>query len=396
MYMINDSGPLGREGDPAVFDFDSANTLRAEECERKPNLYVAQAMRVGILTLLLCLLFNEIGVFRVDKTVIRVCVGVGVVCCLGPQVIANDYDLSTDPKSKYVVLVCTCILCFIFSLALFIFSAPLALLPMLMAVQYNSLRMSRLGIACSCVCVVLAPPMGCVLGLWQGDFMEFLLSMAMRGEVTAEVLRALPASQSVLQVLLYISFPWLLTVLMMGKLIMLATYKGIDNIDNQVKILRLNRIDALTGLYNSHIYDQYLKSPVGNESVGVLFFDVDGLKRANDEVGHEHGDLLLRRCAESLHGLFDDACHGFRIGGDEFLVVVETEDPAVLERKAAQWRQDIERINLENRTRHPGLVCHMSMGSAFGPKYDLSTLILRADSRMYQEKKVYHETVAPR
>ena len=127
----------------------------------------------------------------------------------------------------------------------------------------------------------------------------------------------------------------------------------------------------------------------------MIFFDVDGLKKVNDEIGHERGDLLLRRCAESLHTLFDDSCHGFRIGGDEFLVVVDTEDPAVVDKKVEQWKGEIERINLENRTRHPGLVCHMSMGSAFGPKYDLSTLILKADSRMYEVKKAYHKTVAP-
>ena len=379
-----------------MFDFDSANTLRSEECERKPNIYVAEALRIGILALLLCLLLNEIGIFKVDKTTIRVCVGIGVVCCLIPQFIAANFDLSGDHRSKYVVLTCTSIMCFIFSLALFVFSAPLALLPMLMAMQYNSVRLSRLSLVASCICVVVTPALGCALGLWNSEFLHFLLNFSVRGEVSMEVLAIMPVAQGILRILLYISFPWLLITLMIGKLIMSATYKGIANIENQVKILRINRVDALTGLYNPHIYDQYLKAPVGNESVGVIFFDVDGLKQVNDQIGHERGDLLLRRCAESLHALFDDRCHGFRIGGDEFLVVVDTEDPAVVDKKVEQWKGEIERINLENRTRHPGLICHMSMGSSFGPKYDLSTLILRADSRMYQEKKAYHETVAPR
>ena len=376
-----------------MFDFDSANTLRAEECERKPNLYVAEALRIGILALMLCLLLNELGIFKIDKNTLRVCVGIGVLCCLVPQIIGSNFDLSTDPRSKYVVLACTAIMSFILSLALVFFSAPLVLLPMLMAVQYNSVRMSRIGIVCSCVCVVLAPALGCVLGLWDSAFFHFLLNLSMRAEISMEALAVMPVSQGILRILLYISFPWLLIALMIGRLVMSATHKGEANIENQVKILRINRVDALTGLYNPHIYDQYLKAPVGNESVGVIFFDVDGLKQVNDHIGHEQGDLLLRRCAESLHGLFDDTCHGFRIGGDEFLVVVETEDAGIVEKKVEQWRQDIERINLENRTRHPGLVCHMSMGSAFGPKYDLSTLILKADSRMYAEKKVYHEKV---
>ena len=378
-----------------MFDFDSANTLRSEECERKPNIYVAEALRIGILALLFCLLLNEVGIFKIDKGILRLCAGIGLVCCLVPQLIANDFDRSRDPGSKYLVLGCTSVMCFIFSLALFIVCAPLTMLPMLMAMQYNSVRLSRLSIVASCICVVVTPALGCVLGLWDSNFMHFLLNFAMRGEISMEVLVAMPVSQGILRILLYISFPWLLITLMIGKVVMSATYKGISNIENQVKILRINRVDALTGLYNPHIYDQYLKAPVGNESVGVIFFDVDGLKKVNDEIGHERGDLLLRRCAESLHTLFDDACHGFRIGGDEFLVVVDTEDPAVLEKKVEQWKQEIERINLENRTRHPGLICHMSVGSSFGPKYDLSTLILKADSRMYEVKKAYHQAISP-
>ena len=380
-----------------MFDFDSAKSLRTEENERKPNLYVAKALWVGAFSQLLCLILNELGLFHVEKTIMRVCVVIGLVCSFIPQVIAANRKLSSDRRSKYVVLGCTCVMCFLFVMCLFPITTLLALLPMLLAVQYNSMRVSRIAVVGSCLCVAVAPPLGGVLGLWQSEYLRFLLSYALRGEVPAQVVAPTGVmAQGLLGVVAYVSFPWLLAVLLMAKLILSATQKGATGIENQEKVLRMNRVDALTGLYNAYVYDQYLKAPVGDESAGVLFFDVDGLKRANDEFGHEHGDLLLRRCAESLQPLFDENCHGFRIGGDEFLVVVETEDPQVLEEKLRQWRQAIERVNLENRSRHKGLFCHMSVGSAFGPKYDLSTLILRADSRMYGEKEAYHREVSPR
>ncbi len=380
-----------------MFDFDSAKLLRAEENERKPNLYVAKALWVGAFSQLLCLALNELGLFHVEKTIMRVCVVIGLVCSLIPQVIAANHKLSSDRRSKYVVLGCTCVMCFLFAMCLFPITTPLALLPMLLAVQYNSMRVSRLAVVGSCLCVAVAPPLGGVLGLWQSEYLRFLLSYALRGEVPAQVVAPTGVmAQGLLGVVVYVSFPWLLAVLLMAKLILTATQKGVTSIENQEKILHMNRIDALTGLYNSYVYDQYLKTPVENESVGVLFFDVDGLKRTNDELGHEQGDLLLRRCAESLHPLFDENCHGFRIGGDEFLVVVETEDPTLVDQKVEQWRRALERINLENRSRHKGLFCHMSVGASFGPKYDLSTLIIRADSRMYEEKEAYHLSVSPR
>lgn len=379
-----------------MFEFDSSRTLRAEENERKPNQDSAAALRVGLITLLICLLLNEIGMFHLRKDLLRVCAVIGAVCALIPQLIAFNEKLAAAPKSKYVVLGCMCALCFASNLFLFPFAAPMALAPMLLAIQYRSQRVSKLAILGAGVCVTVAPPLGCVLGLWDSEFLRFLISCA-KGREMAVASAMAPGgglmSTGALGVFAFISVPWLMTVLMLSKLVMSTTRKGEDNIQARIQLLHMSRLDALTGLYNQNVYDQYLKSPVRDESVGILFFDVDGLKRTNDQKGHEWGDLLLRRCAESLQAIFDDNCHGFRIGGDEFLVVVDTEDEKVLEEKLEQWRQSMERINLENRTRHPGLFCHMSVGTAFGAKYDLSSLIVRADKRMYREKEAYHQSV---
>lgn len=380
-----------------MFEFDGSRTLRAEENEQKPNQDSATALRMGLLALLACLLLNEIGLFHLRKDLLRVCTVLGALCCLVPQVIAFNEKLSTAPRSKYVVMGCVCALCFLENLFLFPFAAPMAMAPMLLAIQYRSSQLSKLAILGSGLCVVLTPPLGCALGLWDSEFLRFLISCAKGREMV--VAAAMGSSggimgTGILGVVAFLSIPWLLAVLMLSKLVMSTTRRGEDNIQARIQLLRMSRLDALTGLYNQNVYDQYLKSPVrGDESVGILFFDVDGLKRTNDQQGHEWGDLLLRRCAESLQSIFDDNCHGFRIGGDEFLVVVDTEEEKVLTEKLEQWRQSMERINLENRTRHPGLFCHMSVGTAFGAKYDLSSLIVKADKRMYREKEAYHQSV---
>lgn len=377
-----------------MFEFDNATRLRAEVNERKPNRCVASALRIGLTCQILCLLLNEINLFRVDKATMRVCVAIGAVCTLIPQLLAQSDSLSVHPRSKYVSLVCVCGMCFAMGLALFFFTAPLFLLPMLLAIQYNSKRLSTWAIAGSCVCAAVTPPLGCAMGLWDSEFLRFLISCTWGQEM--HIAPALEESSGlmtigVLGVVLFISFPMLLCMLLSGKLIMAVTRKGEESIDTQVKVMRMSQLDALTGLYNQNVYSRYLKTPVGeDETVGVLFFDVDGLKRVNDDNGHECGDLLLSRCAESVREICDEQCHGFRIGGDEFVVVMDTDDPAALEEKLRRWRQAMDRINVENRVRHKGLRCHMSVGSAFGKKYDLPELITRADSKMYVEKEAYH------
>lgn len=379
-----------------MFEFDGSRTLRAEENEKKPNQDSAAALRAGLITLLICLLLNETGLFHLRKDLLRVCAVIGVICALIPQLIAFNEKLAAAPRSKYVVLGCACTMCFALNLYLFPFAAPMTLMPMLMAIQYRSLRVSKLSVLGSGLCAAIAPPLGCAFGLWDSEFLRFLISCAKGQEMLiASAMRPRGGlmNTGALGVFAFISVPWLMAVVMLSKLVMSTTRKGEANIQARIQLLRMSRLDALTGLYNQNVYDQYLKSPVHDESVGILFFDVDGLKRTNDQRGHEWGDLLLRRCAESLQAIFDDACHGFRIGGDEFLVVVDTEDAKVVEEKLEQWRQSIERINLENRTRHPGLFCHMSVGTSFGAKYDLSSLIVKADKRMYQEKEAYHKSV---
>lgn len=378
-----------------MFAFDNIHTLRAEHNDRKPNRYVAAALQVGLIGMLLCLVLNEINIFHLDKTIMRLCTALCTVCTVTPQVLAGSDKLSVNPKSKYIILLCVCAMCFIMSLSLFLFAVPLCALPLLLAAQYNSRRLSHIAIVGSCLCVAVAPPLGCAMGLWNSEFLRFLISSAWGREML--IVPAMESSPGVmttgaLGVVMFVSFPWLLIMLLLGKLILTVTRKGEESIETQVKVMQMSQMDALTGLYNQNIYNQYLKTPVqGDETVGVLFFDVDGLKRVNDDGGHEQGDLLLRRCAESLQGLLDDDCHGFRIGGDEFLVVVDTDDPAVLDAKLEQWRKAVELINIENRTRHKGLVCHMSVGKSFGKKYDLPELIVLADGRMYTEKEAYHK-----
>lgn len=378
-----------------MFAFGDIHTLRAEYNDRKPNRHVVAALQVGLICMLLCLVLNEINIFHLSKAVMRLCTVMVTACSVVPQVLAGSDKLSVDPKSKYIILLCVCVMCFIMSLCLFVIAAPLCALPLLMAAQYNSRRLSCLAIGGACLCVALAPPLGCAMGLWDSEFLRFLISSAWGREML--IIPAMEFSPGVmttgvLGVAMFISFPWLLIMLLLGKLILTVTRKGEESIETQVKVLKMSQLDALTELYNQNIYNQYLKTPVqGDETVGVLFFDVDGLKRVNDDGGHEQGDLLLRRCAESLHVLLDDDCHGFRIGGDEFLLVVDTDDPAVLDQKLDQWRKAIELINIENRTRHKGLTCHMSVGKSFGKKYDLPELIVLADGRMYTEKEAYHK-----
>jgi diguanylate cyclase (GGDEF)-like protein/putative nucleotidyltransferase with HDIG domain len=83
------------------------------------------------------------------------------------------------------------------------------------------------------------------------------------------------------------------------------------------------RIDHLTGLTNRREFEEELaRAHDGSERLSVVLLDLDGLKRANDRVGHDAGDARLVALAEAMRAAAGDrgSCH--RIGGDEFAIIL--------------------------------------------------------------------------
>jgi|GEM_PF-267441 len=149
-------------------------------------------------------------------------------------------------------------------------------------------------------------------------------------------------------------------------------------------IIRDAELDRLTGLYNHSKFLACLEREFrGGPGFGVLYFDINDLKYINDNFGHEAGDHLLRRAAEGIRGLTDRRIRGFRIGGDEFAVIV----PDSSEAELAALQAACEHACLG--TGDPGgPPCLMSFGMALGEAGETAeSVIRRADAAMYMDKK---------
>ena len=149
--------------------------------------------------------------------------------------------------------------------------------------------------------------------------------------------------------------------------------------------------DPLTGLRNRASFAQHLEQAIHRSkrfgwSLGLMFLDLDRFKRVNDSLGHEAGDELLRIAARRLQGAIRESDMLFRMGGDEFTVLLENvKGPEEAAAVAARMSQAVaEPIEL----RHHELAATVSIGIALYPKDDQTgeRLVKSADTAMYRAK----------
>ncbi len=150
----------------------------------------------------------------------------------------------------------------------------------------------------------------------------------------------------------------------------------------------LNRTDDLTGLLTRKPFMHFLAQldRSGDKNYALVFFDLDRFKPINDEYGHAFGDLLLKQIA---HRFSNTASHASRIGGDEFVGIVEFDDELGLH-IASSSINGIFDLPFEIGDKDESLV--VSVGASLGiriltTEVNVEREIHDADTAMYQSKR---------
>lgn len=157
--------------------------------------------------------------------------------------------------------------------------------------------------------------------------------------------------------------------------------------------------DSLTGLFNRRFMQESLEREMmrarrKNNSLSLLFLDIDHFKRFNDTFGHDAGDFVLQSVADVLRNYFrgdDVAC---RCGGEEFAIILPESrgDDAAL--RAEGLREELRSLKLQHRDIRLGPIS-VSIGVAAFPE-DCSTpdeLLKIADQCLYQSKTAGRDRV---
>ncbi|MHA6578185.1 putative bifunctional diguanylate cyclase/phosphodiesterase [Pseudomonas yamanorum] len=149
--------------------------------------------------------------------------------------------------------------------------------------------------------------------------------------------------------------------------------------------------DPLTGLLNRRGFHQsvenvLLRSERNEQSLVLLYLDLDGFKRVNDSLGHDAGDRVLRWVSEQLKACLRSYDILGRMGGDEFTALLELEFP---EQAAKIAEKLIERVSICQQVDGLDVMLGVSIGIATFPDCgsDLNGLLRAADVAMYEAKR---------
>jgi diguanylate cyclase (GGDEF)-like protein len=169
----------------------------------------------------------------------------------------------------------------------------------------------------------------------------------------------------------------------------------------ELRKLQINATtDPLTGLYNRRFFDDYFEKELNRSlrythKLALVVFDLHRFKDVNDRFGHPQGDALLQMAAATLRKSLRTSDYAFRIGGDEFALLLpqsDTEQAATLSRRLrAAYAESIEPLNLR-------IPLALDYGLAVYPEDgELQEVLIRvADERLYQLKNGTRATAPPR
>jgi len=163
----------------------------------------------------------------------------------------------------------------------------------------------------------------------------------------------------------------------------LATYEQ--------KLIEMNTIDALTGIYNRRFLESRLKEECERHSryfrsLSVLMIDIDFFKKVNDTHGHQGGDLVLKSVATKAASVIRKTDFMARYGGEEFCCLLPETDGTAAETVAENLRARIEEMECHFQKKLIRVTISLGI-SSFERGDTPETLLKRADEALYQAKR---------
>jgi diguanylate cyclase (GGDEF)-like protein len=170
-------------------------------------------------------------------------------------------------------------------------------------------------------------------------------------------------------------------------------------VDDTRRSQRRAWLDPLTETHNRFFLDEIRPQLEASEQGGsIVLIDVDGLKRINDEEGHEEGDKAIWTVATAIKKLVRGNDHVIRWGGDEFLVILPGMEEELARKRFYMLPSKMDEVKQSTRQGSKPYVRFLAASVGVHPyskRAPLDLAISQADRVMYERKRAHRELRGP-
>ncbi len=353
-----------------------------ESLEGHSNRFTVRCLLITYFFMAFMWVMNLLGIFIVDKGLMNY--GFFLLSFLVLLLIAICKLVGYNkPWLKYVIIIFAVLMTDVLAVVLTYHIVIASVLPLIYAIQYSDKKLLFFSYGMSVIGIFASVMAGYYFGLCDAN-MVLLTTGPLKDYVDANgVAHFGPVNDNPwLTLPLFYAFPRCVILLALIPVLLHVSNGMAMRELRGLYLQRISEIDDMTQLYNKNKYLQMVKETYPKvDKIGVVFWDVNGLKATNDTLGHVMGDKLIASIADSIRGFTNDKCRAYRIGGDEFILICEGENELKMNEIANEWKKKVEELNLTSE-----IPLSAAIGYAAGEGKNIGSVIKLADDRMYANK----------
>lgn len=333
--------------------------------------------------------FTMLDIFEVDKTMTSVAFFANIVLYLGPFYLMLRGDLS-KPWVKYYLLTFLCLTSAVIISILSYHAVLLYVFPLMYTIHYRKRSLLWFSYFMNFLTVTVSS----ILSFYYGicDLNILLQSQHVRSwymALAAEGPLHIPFNEDPLFVILfYMIFPRAIIVLVFTIMMHYTISNNTNEVHRIARLTYLKDMDASTNVFNKNKYEDMAAGYYPDiNRIAVLFWDLNDLKEINDKLGHAMGDRTIQKLASILNSFSGEHCRTYRIGGDEFLLILDDPEAGYPEALLTDIRKKIKEANANGNVR-----ILAAAGLAYGAGKNILEVVKKADAKMYDCKNEMKRT----
>ena len=329
------------------------------------NKYAMKSGTTAMIIITIIWILNLLDIFVVDGTIMSNCYSACIIIYIIGIIICILVDMSKS-WVKYFLLLWIVAFMTVLSVFLTFHAVITCLLPIVYTTMYSSKKMM--------VYTYILTVFSIIMGVYGGSYF---------GVIDENIVGFPPDKMA-----LYFVLPR--CMICIAFTVVCANIAKIINMNVKYaqKMENLAEVDGMTGLYNKSKYlDMVSNTYLSEDKLAVIFWDINNLKKINDSIGHEAGDTLILTVSESIRNVCSASESAYRVGGDEFIMILRGGDEKHIMKKIQDWNAALNLL-----TNNIDFDVSVSVGYSYGHGKDLETLIHEADQMMYENKRSFHES----